>query len=71
MFKLLIVVAFVAIIISLFSGGFFLVKDQGESKRTVKSLTWRIGLSVALFLLLILGYFMGWLHPHAVAPPGN
>lgn len=69
MIKFIIIIAFIAIVISLFSGGFFLVKDRGESKRTVKSLTWRISLSVALFLLLILAYFMGWLHPHGVNPP--
>lgn len=71
MIKFVVVVAFIAIVISLFSGGFFLVKDRGESKRTVKSLTWRISLSVALFLLLILAYFMGWLHPHGVNPPAH
>ena len=29
----------------------------------VKALAWRIGLSVALFALLIIGYFLGWIDP--------
>jgi hypothetical protein len=29
----------------------------------VTALAWRIGLSVALFLLLILAYYNGWIDP--------
>jgi hypothetical protein len=29
----------------------------------VKALTWRIGLSVGLFVLLIVGYYLGWITP--------
>ena len=49
-----------------FSGLFFLVRDQGRSTRTVKALTWRIGLSVALFLLLLVGYYFGLVTPHGI-----
>jgi hypothetical protein len=34
-----------------------------DSGKMVKALTWRIGLSVGLFLLLIAAYFMGWISP--------
>jgi hypothetical protein len=54
--------------ISLSSGMVFLVKDKGHSKRTVRSLTYRIGLSVFAFGLLMLGYFAGWIEPHGVVP---
>jgi hypothetical protein len=30
----------------------------------VKALTWRIGLSVGLFVLLMLAYYQGWISPH-------
>lgn len=62
-----VVLAFVFIILAaLFSGLFFLVRDQGRSTRTVKALTWRIGLSVALFLLLLVGYYFGLVTPHGI-----
>jgi hypothetical protein len=62
-----VVLAFVALILaSLFSGLFFLIRDQGRSKRTVKALTWRVGLSLGLFLLLLAGYYFGLIKPHGV-----
>ena len=59
MFKFVIIVMLIGIIASLFSGLFFLIRDQGESKRTVKALTLRIGLSMVLFVLLMLGFYFG------------
>lgn len=62
-----VVLVFVALILaSLFSGLFFLIRDQGRSKRTVKALTWRVGLSLALFLLLLAGYYFGLIKPHGM-----
>ena len=52
MLKVLIVVLLFAIIISLFSGLFFLVKDEGKTSRTVNALTVRVTLSVMLLALL-------------------
>ncbi|MBL8472329.1 MAG: twin transmembrane helix small protein [Rhodocyclaceae bacterium] len=55
-----VVLAFVAfILISLFSALFFVFKDKGQSKRAVKALTMRVGLSVILFLMLIVAYHFG------------
>jgi hypothetical protein len=59
MFKLIILVMLVGVIGSLFSGLFFLYRDQGTGERTVKALTLRISLSIALFVLLMLGYRFG------------
>jgi amino acid transporter len=67
-FKIIIVLLLLAVLISLASGMFFLVQDQGESDRTVKSLTVRITLSIALFLMLIIGYFTGLIQPHGISP---
>jgi len=58
-FKLIIVLLLFAVIGSLFSGLFFLFRDQGDGKRAVKALTLRIGLSMAIFALLMLGYRFG------------
>jgi amino acid transporter len=66
--KLVIVAFLIAIVASLFSGLFFLLKDPSTSnnRRTVKALTVRVALSIAFALFLVLAYFMGWIHPHAV-----
>ncbi len=62
-----VVLAFVVLILaSLFSGLFFLIRDQGRSKRTVKALTWRVALSLTLFLLLLAGYYFGLITPHGI-----
>jgi hypothetical protein len=61
--KLLILIAFAAILVSLASGLVYLFKDDHDSRRVLKSLTWRIGLSVALFVLLLLAYAAGWVEP--------
>ena len=63
--KLFIVAALLLIIGSLFSALFYLIKDKGQGKRTVKALTMRISLSLGLFLLLMIGYYTGIIgQPH-------
>lgn len=59
MFKLIIVLLLIGVIGSLFSGLFYLLRNQGTDDRAVKALTLRIGLSIALFALLMLGYRFG------------
>ena len=55
-----IVLAFVAFILfSLFSALYFLLKDKGQSTRIVKALTVRVVLSIALFVLLLIGFKTG------------
>ena len=58
--KIVAIIVILVIQVSLASAGFFLVKDGGKTKRTVNALTVRISLSVALFLFLMFGYWMGW-----------
>ena len=67
-YKIIVVLLLFAVIISLTSGMFFLVHDKGDTDRTVKSLTIRISLSIALFLMLIIGYFTGMIQPHGINP---
>jgi hypothetical protein len=66
--RIIILVILAAILASLFSGMFFMIKDKGESTRNVKALSIRIGLSLFLFALLVLAYFMGWISPNPVHP---
>ena len=35
--------------------------NPADSRKMVKALTWRIGLSVGLFVLLIVAYYNGWI----------
>jgi hypothetical protein len=64
--KIIIVLFLLAIIGSLGSGLFYLVRDRGSSERTVRALTVRISLSVLLFVLLMLAYATGLLQPHGI-----
>jgi len=67
-FKIVIVLLLIIILASLTSGMFFLVRDKGQSNRTVKSLTVRIVLSIFLFILLFIGFRVGWIQPHGITP---
>jgi hypothetical protein len=62
--KFLVLLIFLAIIASLGSGLFFLVKGKGDSKGMAKALTVRISLSVALFMLLFAAWAAGLIQPH-------
>jgi len=59
MFKLIILLLLMGVIVSLFSGLFFLLRDHGAGQRTVKALSVRVGLSIAIFVLLLVGYRCG------------
>ncbi|HET7922227.1 MAG TPA: twin transmembrane helix small protein [Gammaproteobacteria bacterium] len=67
--NLVVIVILVIIIVSLFSGLYYMLRDRGQSNRALKALTWRIALSLFLFALLMLGYWTGLLHPHGLIPP--
>lgn len=64
--KVIIVFFLLSILFALGSALYFLIKDQGSSERIVKALTWRIGLSLVLFILLFIAYAFGWLVPHPI-----
>ena len=55
--RILVIAILVLIVGSLGSALWFLIRDKGNSDRTVKALTVRISLSIALFLLLMAGYY--------------
>ena len=66
--KVIIVLAFIGIVVSLASGLYYLVNDKGDSRRTVRALTWRIGLSVGLFAFLMILIGLGVIQPHGLYP---
>ncbi len=69
--KIIILLLLALILISLGAGMFSLIKDRGETNRTVKFLTIRIALSIALFVLLVVSFLMGWIQPHGLIPPNS
>lgn len=57
--KLIVIILLLFVIASLFSGLFFLVKDKGETRRTVNALTLRIGLSVLAIVIILIAAATG------------
>jgi cytochrome b561 len=62
--RLFIIAVLIAIIWSLGSALVQLSRGKGDSQKMLRALTWRIGLSVALFLLLLIAWKMGYIRPH-------
>lgn len=62
---IVLIVLFLIVVATLFQALFFLARDKGETKRTVKALSWRIGLSVLLFVLILVLWAAGLLKPAA------
>lgn len=58
--RYLVIAVLVLIVASLGSAVFFMMHDRGASKRMVKALAIRVGLSLGLFLFLMAGYYWGW-----------
>lgn len=57
--RYLVIVVLLFIIASLGSALFFLFRDTGNSSRMMRALALRVGLSLALFIALILSYRFG------------
>jgi uncharacterized membrane protein len=67
--KYLVAVAFVGIVGALGAALAAMMKgdsssgDAQRSRRMARALTVRIGLSIVLFLLILLSHWMGWIQP--------
>lgn len=61
MMKIILLVLLGLVVVSLFSGLYFMYRDKGKSRRTVIALTIRVALSVTIFAIIIVGFIMGWL----------
>lgn len=64
--KIIVAIAFVLILASLGSALVFLMKDKGRSNRTVKALAFRVGFSIALFILILVANRLGWIQPTGI-----
>ena len=61
--KMVVILLLAAVVVSLFSGLVFLVKDKDttDSTRMLTSLKIRVALSATLILVLVGSYLMGWM----------
>ena len=66
MSKIIILTLLAAVILALFAGLYFLIKEPASSRKTLRSLILRIAITIALMLLLLLAVYMGWIVPHPV-----
>jgi flagellar basal body-associated protein FliL len=68
--KIVIVVFLVLVLAALGGAGFFMLRrdpgDANADKRMARVLAVRVGLSVTLFLLILLAWSLGWIHPSGI-----
>jgi uncharacterized membrane protein len=67
---ILVTIAFILIIASMVSALYFMMHDRGRTKRMVWSLATRVGLSISLFLFILLAHWLGWI-PYSQVPLGR
>ncbi len=65
--KILIVAFLLVILYNLGAGLYYMMVDKGSTRRTVQALTRRIGLSLLLVVLVIIGIWAGWIQPHGIS----
>ena len=66
-YKIALVVVLLVVIFNLGQALYFMMTDKDDDRRTVWALTRRIGLSLVLIVMVALGIWMGWLHPHGIS----
>lgn len=66
--KTIAIIAFVVIVASLGIALFHLVKakDEEQSRKTAQALTYRIGISVGLFVLVAIALMLGMFEPSGI-----
>jgi O-antigen/teichoic acid export membrane protein len=72
--KVVMVLLLVAVLGALASAGVFMLRSKRDAdepnKRMARALALRVGLSVALFLFILLSWYMGWVRPTGI-PTGR
>ena len=68
MAKLLIIATLAVIVFNLGAGLYYMLRDEGKSDRTVRALSKRIAVSIALFALILVLVFTGVIDPHGIQP---
>jgi hypothetical protein len=72
--RIVVIGVLIAIVASMGSALIYLVRgraDKDDSKKMARSLTIRVGLSLGLFVLLMIAWYMGIIQPHDVEPPSQ
>jgi hypothetical protein len=64
--RIVIILAFLAIIASLGSALFFMMRDKGRTRNTVRALAFRVGFSIALFAFILVAHQLGWIESRGV-----
>ncbi len=64
--RYVVIIAFILIVGSLASALVFMMKDRGRSDRMVTALAMRVGFSIALFLIILGAYKLGWIAPTGI-----
>ncbi|MES3011132.1 MAG: twin transmembrane helix small protein [Pseudomonadota bacterium] len=71
--KYLVIIAFVAILVSLGSALFFMMKDgqngKAKTNHMAKALAFRVGFSIFLFACILLAWKFGYIRPTGI--PGG
>ena len=68
MWMKVVIVAFLLLILYFLGSGLYhLLHDRSAPRQMVKALSWRIGLSVGIFVLLLIAFSMGWITPHGLS----
>lgn len=70
MMKFLVALAFIAILASLGSALFFMMRGRGDDKskgdNMARALAFRVGFSVLLFVCLLIAWKLGWIQPTGI-----
>jgi len=68
--KIVIVIFLLAVLVALASAGVLMLRKgrDGDPRgaRMARALALRVGLSVAIFLLVLFSYWMGWIKPTGI-----
>lgn len=63
-FKIILVALLLFVVVSLFTAFYYLIKDPASSRRVVNTLFIRVGISLFIMILLLVGTQLGWVKPH-------
>ena len=66
LYKILVIAVFIGILAALGSALYQLSRKGGDSRKMIRALAIRVGLSVALFLLLMILWYLGIITPHGL-----
>ena len=66
--KAIIIIGLLLVLAALASAGVFMLRkdngdEQGRDKKMARALAVRVGLSVALFLFILVSWKLGWIQP--------